>query len=159
MYTCLSDAHWLEACCIQLFIYLFLLTYSLRHFFSNCFIQIRVLEDPEPILRKLVMRLEYILDGMPVNCTVPCTHTFAHSFTIRCNLFMISWPTWEKTGEPEGNAHEHMDSMWKPTLTIIRVLWTLELWSSNIPDISLFLKGVHFRGKNIHVLCLSSTVV
>lgn len=50
--------------------------------FSNCIILVRVTVAPELILEKLGMRIEYTLDGMPVHCRAPHTH----SFTSRDNL-------------------------------------------------------------------------
>lgn len=54
--------------------------------FSNCFILVRVVLNPEPILGMLGAKQKHTIDWMSVHPRALYTHTFIHSFTFRGNI-------------------------------------------------------------------------
>lgn len=58
---------------------------------SRCFIMVRVTMNPEPIQYQEHWH-DYILNGTPVHCRAPCTHTMqTHSFTPIPSCFFKVW--------------------------------------------------------------------
>lgn len=70
--------------------------------FSNCFILVRAVVDPEIIPATLGTRQEYTLNGTPVHQKVPSTHSHTHSHLRAMkpiHLLPYIWK-WEEHGEP-----------------------------------------------------------